>query len=41
MVSEIIRRDIRAQVYDIENYSPSDKMLGDTDESIRKSLIFY
>lgn len=27
--SKIIRRDIRAQVYDNENYTPSDKMLED------------
>ena len=38
--SEIIRRDIRAQVYDNENYTPSDKMLQDVDESIPKSLNF-
>ncbi|GFX25092.1 uncharacterized protein TNCV_2752671 [Trichonephila clavipes] len=38
--SEIIRRDIRAQVYDNENYTPSDKMLENIDDSIPKSLNF-
>ena len=38
--SEITRRDIRAQVYDNENYTPSDKMLENIDESIPESLNF-
>lgn len=38
--SEIIRRDIRAQVYDKENYTASDKMLEDIDKSIPQSLKF-
>lgn len=39
--SEIIRRDIRVQVYDNENYTPRDKMLEDIGESILKYLFFY
>ncbi|KAK4886722.1 hypothetical protein RN001_002993 [Aquatica leii] len=38
--SEVIRRDIRSQVYDNENYSPSDSILQQIDKSIPESLNF-
>ncbi|GFX57322.1 uncharacterized protein TNCV_3914851 [Trichonephila clavipes] len=38
--SEIIRRDIRAQEYDNESYTPSDKMLENIDDSIPKTFNF-
>lgn len=38
--SEIVRRDIRSQMYDNDNYSPSDKMLEQIDKLIPESLHF-